>query len=236
MAEELGRIERPSSDTFRAGRKLYVVPLIFAGEEAPQDFKDRCAGYWRQVDEQVAAQEAKVGNITRIYHESIALSGEEGLKVVERWNQGSHGIVKRLVERGAVLEATELADLADECMDWERCLLLGFFSRKAADTVAEHYRVAAKARWEYISRRMDETLKQGEVGVLFIREGHAVQYPQDLDVFMVAPPALDEIHRWLRDQRTGVEKEAAQEEAAQAGEPEKEEQPGLEEQKAEDGN
>ena len=26
-----------------------------------------------------------------------------------------------------------------------------------------------------------------------------MQFPQNIEVFMVAPPALDAIHRWLRD-------------------------------------
>jgi hypothetical protein len=33
-----------------------------------------------------------------------------------------------------------------------------------------------------------------------MREGHQVQFPEDIQVFYIAPPALDEIRRWLRDQ------------------------------------
>jgi len=205
MTEELGKIEKPSVESFRGGRKVYVIPLVFAGAETPGEFREKCNRYWRQVAEQVAGQESRAGKIARIYHESIAISGEDGLKVMERWNQQSYLIVKEKVDKGAVLEATELADLSDECMDWERCLMLGFFSRKVADIIAEHYRVSAKERWEYISRRIGESLQTGEVALLLIREGHAVQFPADIDVFMVAPPALDEIHRWLRDRRQAAE-------------------------------
>jgi len=205
MAEELGKIEKPSVESFRGGRKIYVIPLVFAGTEAPEEFREKCNRYWRQVAEQVAGQESRAGKIARIYHESITISGEDGLKVMERWNQQSYLIVKEKVDKGAVLEATELADLSDECMDWERCLMLGFFTRKVADIIAEHYRVSAKERWEHISRRIGESLQTGEVALLLIREGHAVQFPTDIDVFMVAPPALDEIHRWLRDRRQAAE-------------------------------
>jgi hypothetical protein len=34
-----------------------------------------------------------------------------------------------------------------------------------------------------------------------------VQFPQDIEVFSVAPPALDEIHRWLRDRTSAKEPE-----------------------------
>jgi hypothetical protein len=140
-----------------------------------------------------------VGKIKRIYHESMSAGGEEGLKIVERINPLSYLIAKDKFECGAVFEATELAELADECMDWERCLIMGFFSQKAMETVAAFYQQSSQKRYEYIGRRIDETLQKGEVAVLFIREGHMVQFVKDIEVFSVAPPALDEIHRWLRD-------------------------------------
>jgi hypothetical protein len=32
-----------------------------------------------------------------------------------------------------------------------------------------------------------------------------VQFARDIEVFSVAPPALDDIHRWLRDRSKQVE-------------------------------
>jgi hypothetical protein len=200
MAEELGKIEKLGIDKFTGIRKLYVIPLFFAGSGAPQDYVKKLENYWREVNEQIANQEAKVGKINRIYHESIPFSGEEGLKIVEKISSLSHLIIKDKCDCGAVFEATEQADLADECMDWERCLLLGFFSPRVAETVAELYRQSAIKRFEYISQQIDKTLRKDEVAILFIREGHMVQFAKDIEVFNVAPPALDELHRWIRDQ------------------------------------
>jgi len=42
-------------------------------------------------------------------------------------------------------------------------------------------------------------LKCNEAGLLFITENHRLQFPADIEVFNVFPPAMDEIHRWLRD-------------------------------------
>ena len=83
---------------------------------------------------------------------------------------------------------------------------MGFISQKVAKMVSEFYVEASRKRYEHIARRIDETLKTNEVGILFIREGHLVQFPQDIEVFSVAPPALDEIHRWQRE-RLATEKE-----------------------------
>ena len=207
MAEELGKIEKLEIERFGL-RKLYVVPLIFSGADAPPDYKEKLERYWREVNEQIANQEAKVGKIKRIYHESMSIGGEEGLKIVAEINALSHLIAKDKVDCGAVFEATELAELSDECMDWERCLLLGLFSQKAIKTVAVLYQQCSLKRFEYISRRIDETLQKGEAAILFIREGHMVQFAKDIEVFSVAPPGLDDIHRWLRDRSKQKEEKA----------------------------
>jgi len=199
MAEELGKIEKPSVEHFEGERKLYVVPLLFAGEDAPAEYVEKFNRYWQDVSEHIVTQESKVGKVGRIYHESIALGGEDGLKVMEKVNSSSYQIAAEKCQGGAVFEATELAELANECMDWERCLLIGFISQKAAQMVSEQYRETSKKRYEHIAQRIDETLQTNQVAILFIREGHMVQFPQDIEVFSVAPPVLDEIHRWLRD-------------------------------------
>ena len=32
-----------------------------------------------------------------------------------------------------------------------------------------------------------------------MRENHQVQFPADIQVFYISPPALDDIKRWLRE-------------------------------------
>jgi len=199
MTEELGKIEKPAAEFFKGMRKLYLVPLLFAAEDAPSEYMERFNRYWEQIGQHIANQESKVGKVNRVYHEQIVIGGEDGLKVMEKLSPSSYQITREKCQNGAVLEATELAELTYECIDWERCLLLGFLSQKAAQTVSENYRQSTRKRYEHIAGRIDETLQANEVAVLFIREGHMVQFPQDIEVFSVAPPALDEIHRWLRE-------------------------------------
>jgi len=212
MAEQLGKIEKPEARDFRSKRKLYLVPLIFSGEKAPAEYTEKFNLYWAQVGEYVANLEAKIGKVSHIYHESIALGGEDGLKVLERLNPSSYRIAREKCQSGAVLEATEDRDLAEENMDWERFLLIGFFSQKVAKTVSDFYEETSRKRYEYIARRIDETLKNDEAGLLFIREGHLVQFPRDIEVFSVAPPALDEIHRWQRECLAAEKKDEGEDE------------------------
>jgi len=206
MAEELGKIEKPEVESYKGERNLYLVPLLFSSPDVPADYKEMFELYWQQVSQQIENQESKIGRINRIYHESVSTGGEEGLALIEKLSPLGHTIIAEKCKNGAILEASELQELADECMDWERCLFLGFLSRKAAEVVSEHYRESSKQRFQHIAQRIDETLLTGEVAVLFIREGHAVQFADTIKVFSVSPPVLDNIHRWLRD-RPGMAQE-----------------------------
>jgi hypothetical protein len=199
MAEELGKIEKPEAKQFQNKRKLYLVPLLYSWEGAPKEYAEKFNLYWQQVREHIANLESKIGEVKRIYHESITVAGEEGLNVLEKLSPSSCQIARDRCQSGAQVEMVEDAELVEESMDWERHLLVGFISRKVAKMVTGSFAEASKKRYEHIARRIDETLKDNEVAMLFIREGHGVQFSPDIEVFSVAPPALDEIHRWLRD-------------------------------------
>ena len=201
MSEELGKVEKPPVEKFRKGRKLYLVPLIYCGQHSPDDYQEIFRRYWHQVEGQIGDLELKLGKIARIYHELIPVSGEGGLKAIEGLNQSSYQLTKDRVGKGARLEATEDIESLTEFMDWSRCLALGLQSPKVFSKVYESYIEVSKARNEYIARHIDETLNSDEIGILFIREEHQLQFPPDIEVFYVAPPALDEINRWLREQR-----------------------------------
>ena len=205
MAEELGKMERPEAGQFREKRKLCLIPLLFSWEGAPAEYVEKFDRYWEQVREHVANLESTIGKVNRVYHESITMAGEDGLKVLERLNPSGCQIARDKCQSGAELEAAEDTELAEESMDWERHLLMGFMSQKVARLVSDFFVEASRRRYEYIARRVDETLKDSEVAMFFIREGHMVQFPPDIEVFSVAPPVLDEIHRWLRDRPSADE-------------------------------
>ncbi|MBE0431795.1 MAG: hypothetical protein IBX67_08225 [Dehalococcoidia bacterium] len=200
MSERLGKIEKLEAERFKKGKKLYLVPLIYCGEEAPDEYKEKCSRYWQQATEQLANLASKIGNVNRIYHESVFQPGEDGMKAIERLNPGSYQIAKTLRDSGASVEAIEDEELSEEVMDWRRCLMLGFISQKVAAKVSGFYVEAAKMRNEVMARKIAETLEDDEAGLLFVQDGHSVQFPADIEVFSIFPPALDDIHRWLREQ------------------------------------
>jgi len=199
MAEELGKVEKPEAKQFNEKRKLYLVPLLFSWDDAPAEYVEKFNLYWQQVSEHVTNLESKMGAVNRVYHESISTAGGEGLKALEKLNPSTYRIVSDKCQKSAQLEAVEDKELADESLDWERHLFMGFTSPKVARVVADFFMESLKKRYEHIAGKINDTLKDNEAAILFIREGHGVQFPTDIEVFSVAPSVLDEIHRWLRD-------------------------------------
>ena len=221
MTEQLGKIERLEVEHFKQGKKLYLVPLIYSSDEVPDEYREKCSRYWQQVAEQLDNLASKIGKVNRVYHETTFQSGEDGMKAMERLNPSSYKIAKSQFDNGAIIDTIEEKELFEEVMDWQRCLMLGFVSEQVASKVSEFYVEAAKKRNELMAKKIRETLKDDEAGLLFIREGHSLQFPSDIEVFSVFPPALDEIHRWLRDQAgvgIGKPEEKAKGEAKEAAE------------------
>ena len=207
MAEELGRIEKPEAGSFTKPRKLFFVPLIFAPAEPEGDLGEKIRGYWAEVDAHVANLEVKLGSVTKIYHELVPVGGEEGSRLIEELNSASYKLVRSRLDTGAEVQPIEDVDLLTEFMDWTRCLAIGLQNQRVLARVYESYSEAHSSRNKGMVQKMDETLKEGDVGILLMREGHQLQFPSDIEVFYVAPPALDDLKRWLRDREREVEAE-----------------------------
>ena len=202
MAEELGKIERPAAAEFDSARKLLLVPLLLSYPDAPVEYTERFDRYWAEVREQVERLSLQLGHIDKVFHEMVFAAGDFGVAMLEGFSQSTQRIVGEKCEQGATMVATEDLDLLQEAMDWHRCLLAGLGSPKVARQVADAYREATQRRYQHIAQAIDDALGEREVGVIFIAEDNSLQFPDDVQVFYVAPPSLNDIHRWLAEQRT----------------------------------
>tara|TARA_B100000315_G_scaffold18895_1_gene16700 strand:+ start:2171 stop:2854 length:684 start_codon:yes stop_codon:yes gene_type:complete len=199
MAQEIGRISRPAAEQYQGRRKLLLVPLVYGPPDDAQDGVAILQEYWDQMQTQVKSLESALGGLRRLYHESIPAGGQEGLDYLERVDQRSHRFVEAKCESGATLEATEDAGLLAEIMDLQRCLMMPLISGKVAQKLQEWFTESNRGRYEHISKQIDSTLGEGEAGLLLVSERHQIQFPADIEVFYVSPPALDEFRRWLQD-------------------------------------
>ena len=190
------------------GRKLYLVPFVFTLQDGPPGYAEKVEAYWAEVGNHVRSLEARFGKIGKVYHESVPLGGEEGLKLVEQLNEKAHKMLRRKCQQGAEFVALEDSALFEQTMDWRRCLAV-LLNGPVLRKVSELYQAASRKRYELMAKRIDETLKDEEAGVLIIGEDHAVQFPSDIQVFYVAPPALDELYRLLRENARASQEHAS---------------------------
>ncbi len=200
----IGKIEKLSVEHFRKpGRKLYLVPLLISVDKKeksmPKDYLTKTETYWREVKNRIGDLQAKLGEINRVYHELIDVDGKKGFEAIKSLNKKSYQISRTLSQKGAVLEAVEDGDLVRESMDWARCLAIYPQSERALRKISQFYVEVMQKRDVYITKRIDDTLKDNESGILFIRENNNLKFPSGIGIIRVQPSVLDDIHRCLRD-------------------------------------
>ena len=212
MAEELTRITRPAAGNYQGKRKLLLAPLIHLPvppDAIPPEGAEIMARYWEQVDVQVRAVQNALGSVSHVYHENTPEGGADGLGYLEASGQSSHAIVKSLTEDGATLQSTESMEIMAESLDLQRCLMQPLMSPAVANRLQEWFSEATRRRYEFIAEAINSTLPEDETGLLLINERHQVQFPSDLEVIYVAPPALDEFRRWLQNWTEQLQREMA---------------------------
>ena len=198
MAEELGRIQRPPASQYEGRRKLLLVPLVYGPQADSPEGAAVLQNYWEQMQTQVEALEGALGGLHHIYHESLTVGGDAGLEQLGAADQRSHAFITGKTASGAVLEATEDMDVLLETLDLQRCMMIPLASTTVASKLQEWHSDSNRQRYEHIANKIDSTLGENETGLLMISERHQVQFPSDIEVFYVSPPALDDYRRWLQ--------------------------------------
>ena len=200
--ETLGKIDKPPVEQFKIGRKLYCVPLVYSSNDSPQDYLEIINQYWTQVEEHVNMLE-KVEKISKIYFESISVSGEEAMQIIKEENEKAYKLVKIKYESGGQLQALEDGELFNERMDCMVCMAVVGRSHTVLAKISKFFEEANKKRDDHIAKQIVGTLKEDEAGMLVMNDQDRVriqsQFPSDIHVFLVHPRALDDIYRWLRD-------------------------------------
>ena len=199
MTTPLSQFPKPEAEQYKGQRKLFLVPSLMLSPDAPEEGRTLLERYWSEVRDHIHNLERSLGPVTHVYHEIVFSESDEGMRLLETVNSGAYSFIHAMCQSTARLEATEDEALVTESSDWQRCLSIGLASEKVLTMALEGLQQATQKRFEHIGSRIDETLQQDEAGALFIREDHRVQFPPDIRVFFVAPPALDALKRWMAD-------------------------------------
>ena len=194
----LGNVGKGSYAEFAGKRKLLLVPFVGPVRDE-EELDGLVATYWDEAFAQVRNLEASLGQVRHVFHEGSVGDGEEAAKVLERGNPVGFPHVREVLQRGAVLEATEDVEVLRETMDLHRCMLVVQASRSVQERLVEWFEDARRRRYAAIGQRISEALEENGVGVLVISPDHHVQFENDIRVVYVAPPSLDRVNKWLRD-------------------------------------
>ncbi|MBI4267251.1 MAG: hypothetical protein HY662_00520 [Chloroflexi bacterium] len=203
-------------------RKLYVIPVIHASadmgtlaslldeassatlsSELWQIHQETVGGLWDSIGQFVDSLDISG---SKIYQDGMAVGGAEGLKIVrEATRQGSKNfeIIGRLLEKGGELISAESLALLKQEHSYLSKITASRSLRERATAIIR-YKLAKerllKQRDHFIARKIDETLGNGETGVLFIGAYHDIlpNLPGDIKVIQVKDVArVREYHRAL---------------------------------------
>ena len=51
MPEQIGKIQKPLVEKYREKRKIFLLPLFYRGQGAPDDYVRVCENYWKEAGE-----------------------------------------------------------------------------------------------------------------------------------------------------------------------------------------
>jgi hypothetical protein len=204
---ELGKIEKPEAEDYANKRKLYCVANIYAIEEAPNDFKQLVNKYWDEVVQQIDKLET-AGKIKKIFCEIIYQQGDEALNVLSKINERILHIIKRKLEEGVILLPLEKEEIIGPYTDWSNCLRV-VYTEEVFRKVLEFYTEISNKRLQHILEVIDRNLSEAEAGLLLMKDEDRakLQFPSDIEVFLITPPSYDDIIRWFREKLTRQKQE-----------------------------
>ena len=155
--------------------------------------------FWEQVEQQINSLSSALGPILYIFHETVTEEGDSGLKQLEMFSSGSYGLVKSKIQSGSSIITIEDPEMLMENLDLRRLMMMPLSSPKVAKRIQDWLSESSRIRNDGIAAKIQEHIQSNEVGILLISDGHQVQFPSDLEVFYVAPPALDEFRQWFQN-------------------------------------
>jgi hypothetical protein len=204
---ELGQIDRPNAEDFAAKKKLFCVANIYAIEDAPEDYKKLVDKYWDEVVQQIEKIES-AGKIKRIFCELIYQEGDDALNILMKINDRIPQIIRKKTDEGGVLIPLENKDILGPYTDWGNCLRV-VFTREVFKRVLEFYTEAAEKRLQHIMNLIESKLLEAEAGLLIMKDEDRskLQFPKDIEVFLITPPSYDDIMRWFRERMSRAPKE-----------------------------
>jgi hypothetical protein len=183
------KIIHTSADMGSMSEGLVKEGMEKIGREKWLENQRKIEKFWDDLEKEVDGLGLNYSK-TRIYQDGLPCGGELGLRIVrETADKGSknYRIVRKLIERGAVIEATESPELLRKEYEHIKALITAKTPEDRADAARRYDQIKDELmleRDDYIAKAIDISLKDGETGVLFIGAFHNVipKLAKDMEV------------------------------------------------------
>ena len=200
-------------------RRLLYVPIIHTeadmGSLAPQidsgsasvigrrrwtRHQEVVVSFWKAIEDYLATLD---GANLKIYQDGLAADGDLGRKIVEESAKGgskNYQIVLHLMNRGAEIRKTEDVPLLLEEYNLIRNLIKrgsGSGSLRDYANYKSREELLTKERDQYIARRINESLREGEIGILFLGAYHNVLPHLEKDILVKSVKDQDKIRAYF---------------------------------------
>ena len=159
---------------------------------------------WTEIEAAIDALALSFDRV-RLYQDGLPVCGREVEIVTELAQAGSrnHQLLLRLMAQGAVLMGTESGDLLVQEYQLAKQSLTAKPPRAAG--VAAQRRALSETllqrRDQFMAQRINDTLKDGETGILFLGMLHALERYLNPDVKVIYPlqrASLNQEEKWTQ--------------------------------------
>ncbi|MCL4500457.1 MAG: hypothetical protein M1438_01210 [Deltaproteobacteria bacterium] len=142
---------------------------------------------WSEIEDFIDSLALSFDRV-RLYQDGLPICGREAEIVTELARAGNrnHRMLLRLMNRGAVLMGTESSDLLVQEYQMAKQSFTGRPPRSAGVAAQRRDQSASllRRRDQFIAQRINETLKPGETGILFLGMLHSLwrYLPKNIEV------------------------------------------------------
>ena len=176
-----------SADLGSLAKEVTKRGIADLGEEVWKGHIKTVEGFWDAISHYFNSIDVSG---MKIYQDGMIVAGEIGRKIVEetaKTGSRNYELVSSLLKRGAILVKTEVFELVKE----ERDRLLAITQAKSiAQKIIAFIKYKLiknrllNKRDDFIAKRIDETLNNGETGLVFIGAYHNLKekLPKDIQI------------------------------------------------------
>ena len=214
MSEELGSIKKPEAGDIIQNKKVYIVTLVQSQPGAPEGFEVKYNKYWEAIENHLSQIETKAGVVNKIFCEGIVGKGDDAKLMLEQSNPGAYKVVRSRISSGASFEEFEDKEILGQLIDWSRCLQVGLINQQVQEEIHKNYTTVTEKRNNFIQSQLEKNILESD-SILLIVGNTAMNLPEKVEKFIISPPELDELQRWVNETNEAIRKQMEQQQQQQ---------------------